>query len=90
MALVEQDCKTAQVDTSFGITKADPTQHDNASIEEGAVHATSTVLADGGYGWVCVAAVFLINAHSWGINTVNIPFLTVSDLTDSSSATVCS
>lgn len=24
------------------------------------------------YGWVCVAAVFIINAHSWGINTVSI------------------
>lgn len=25
---------------------------------------------DGGYGWVCVVAVFLINAHTWGINSV--------------------
>lgn len=25
---------------------------------------------DGGYGWVCVACVFLINAHTWGINSV--------------------
>ncbi|KAJ5344573.1 major facilitator superfamily domain-containing protein [Penicillium brevicompactum] len=24
---------------------------------------------DGGYGWVCVVAVFLINAHTWGINS---------------------
>ncbi|RDW66231.1 hypothetical protein BP6252_09866 [Coleophoma cylindrospora] len=27
------------------------------------------VVPDGGYGWVCVAAVFLINAHTWGINS---------------------
>lgn len=27
------------------------------------------VLTDGGYGWVCVAGVFLVTAHSWGINT---------------------
>lgn len=24
---------------------------------------------DGGYGWVCVACTFLINAHTWGINS---------------------
>ena len=23
---------------------------------------------NGGYGWVCVACVFLINAHTWGFN----------------------
>jgi hypothetical protein len=28
---------------------------------------------DGGYGWVCVACVFLINAHTWGVNSVCIP-----------------
>lgn len=27
---------------------------------------------DGGYGWVCVACVFWINAHTWGINSVSI------------------
>jgi hypothetical protein len=26
---------------------------------------------DGGYGWVCTACVFLINAHTWGVNSVN-------------------
>ena len=25
---------------------------------------------DGGYGWVCVACCFWINAHTWGINSV--------------------
>ena len=24
---------------------------------------------DGGYGWVCVACCFLINAHTWGLNS---------------------
>jgi hypothetical protein len=25
---------------------------------------------NGGYGWVCVACVFWLNAHTWGINSV--------------------
>ena len=24
---------------------------------------------DGGYGWVCVMCTFVINAHTWGINS---------------------
>ncbi|KAB8233797.1 MCT family MFS transporter [Aspergillus alliaceus] len=24
---------------------------------------------DGGYGWICVVCVFLVNAHTWGINS---------------------
>jgi hypothetical protein len=27
---------------------------------------------DGGYGWVCVACCALINAHTWGVNSVNL------------------
>lgn len=26
---------------------------------------------NGGYGWVCCASVFMINAHTWGINSVS-------------------
>lgn len=29
------------------------------------------VAPNGGYGWVCVACVFLINAHTWGLNFVS-------------------
>lgn len=28
------------------------------------------VAPDGGYGWVVVGCVFMINAHTWGINSV--------------------
>lgn len=28
---------------------------------------------NGGYGWVCTACAFMINAHSWGINNVCAP-----------------
>ena len=27
---------------------------------------------DGGYGWICTACVFMLNAHSWGINSVSL------------------
>jgi len=30
---------------------------------------------DGGYGWVCVACTFLINAHTWGLNSSYAVFL---------------
>lgn len=34
---------------------------------------------DGGYGWVCVACVFWINAHTWGINSVSkLPIFSIS------------
>ena len=26
---------------------------------------------DGGYGWVCVGCCFLMNAHTWGVNSVS-------------------
>lgn len=27
---------------------------------------------DGGYGWVCTASFFMINAHTWGVNSVSL------------------
>ncbi|TVY28165.1 putative transporter, partial [Lachnellula hyalina] len=30
---------------------------------------------DGGYGWVCVACTFLLNAHTWGLNSSYAVFL---------------
>lgn len=26
---------------------------------------------NGGYGWVCTACVFVMNAHTWGVNAVS-------------------
>jgi hypothetical protein len=33
--------------------------------------AVEDVPPNGGYGWVCTACVFLINAHTWGLNSVS-------------------
>lgn len=44
----------------------------NADLEQAQPLAQSDVepSPDGGYGWVCVLCVFLVNAHTWGINSV--------------------
>jgi len=41
--------------------------------ERGSTEAikSSDVPPDGGYGWVCVASVFIINFHTWGLNSVS-------------------
>ena len=45
-------------------------QSDPVSDEEHvATTAKQDVPPDGGYGWVCVLCCFLINAHTWGINS---------------------
>lgn len=38
---------------------------------------------DGGYGWVCTACVFLVNAHTWGINSVSLRSVPMITLTSS-------
>jgi len=56
---------------------SDDSNSNNAEVEKEAeqtLQPTTTtqsqdVPPDGGYGWVCVAAVFMINAHTWGINS---------------------
>ena len=49
-----------------------------ATREQGLIETELTNLAtiepippNGGYGWICTLSVFLINAHTWGINSVS-------------------
>lgn len=45
-----------------------------ASIDNMANVATiEPIPPNGGYGWVCAFAVFLINSHTWGINAASSP-----------------
>ncbi|GES60880.1 MFS transporter [Aspergillus terreus] len=44
-------------------------QHQGAESEDLEAKYARDVPPDGGYGWVCVACVFWINAHTWGINS---------------------
>lgn len=66
----ERLCETAIQE--LGMTKSYqsfPVDKENLPV----VSSDTTVVdepPDGGYGWVCVACVFLLNAHTWGINSV--------------------
>lgn len=44
---------------------------DEAALENNAARRRSDVPPDGGYGWVCVAVCFMLNAHTWGMNSVS-------------------
>ncbi|KAI9841761.1 MAG: hypothetical protein M1837_000422 [Sclerophora amabilis] len=47
------------------------TLHETTDLDQPATELKEEddVPPDGGWGWVCVAAVFWINAHTWGINS---------------------
>ena len=47
---------------------ADDHSHADESLE---VTADERPAPNGGYGWVCTLSVFIINAHTWGINAVS-------------------
>jgi hypothetical protein len=49
--------------------RLNPQSEQLAEVDEDAKYKRD-VPPDGGYGWVCVACVFWINAHTWGINSV--------------------
>lgn len=56
-------------------TEKQPAQ-DKSALNEPQNNAQADVCCrEGGYGWVCVMCTFLINAHTWGINSAYGVFL---------------
>lgn len=51
------------------------TDAENGHVDQTQASSEIDVPPDGGYGWVCVACIFMINAHTWGINSVGGPVL---------------
>lgn len=47
----------------FLTTSLHPTDSETQQVD-------SRPIPEGGYGWVCVVCTFLMNAHTWGINSV--------------------
>lgn len=43
-----------------------------ADVEQPSTAKPKDIPPEGGYGWVCVACVTFINAHTWGVNTVRL------------------
>ena len=57
--------------TASGSRRSSTTDVERDSIDEARlVKSQEDVPPDGGYGWVVCACVFLINAHTWGVNSV--------------------
>ena len=49
-------------------TKSDDKQAEESS--SGDSNEVEDPPPDGGYGWVCVASVFIVNGFTWGVNAV--------------------
>ena len=43
-----------------------------SSSDESSNEVVAEPPPDGGYGWICVAAVFIINGFTWGVNAVRL------------------
>jgi Major Facilitator Superfamily len=64
--------KHVKTTPSSGARLRDQHNPENTSGEDDAtppVTEKDEAPLDGGYGWVCVACTFLINGHTWGINS---------------------
>ena len=78
---IETDGNTSMNTEKMGASN-DPEQA--GQPESGAVD----VPPDGGYGWVCVACTFVINGHTWGINSVESRPVTIGYLLTNGNLTV--
>ena len=72
-------CQTAAAGSvcQFGLGQDVPAQDAGPSLE--ATPQQTFEIPDGGYGWVCVAACFMVNAFTWGVVSVRLVRAHVSD-----------
>lgn len=45
------------------------------------IESVDDAIPEGGYGWVCVVCISLINANTWGVNSVSYATLLLSPTT---------
>ena len=73
--MIETEVQIADGNAEAGKESSSPRDSDttNAGLSADQPHIEEKDVADsppdGGYGWVCVACTFFINAHTWGINS---------------------
>ena len=62
-------CDAETVNRSLEL-KSDEKQTD--TLSSGDSNEVEEPPPDGGYGWVCVASVFIVNGFTWGVNAVRL------------------
>lgn len=68
----DQESLESEHSKGYANAQPQPQPHSQAPAEVDADEKYNRdVPPDGGYGWVCVACCFWINAHTWGINSVS-------------------
>jgi hypothetical protein len=55
---------------SYPTTHFELVEEEPQSPIERNVALVEDIPPNGGYGWVCTTCLFMINAHTWGINSV--------------------
>lgn len=79
-----QTVRPAQHNLDSDIWTVPSENHSTTAFELTEPPTTATgiqdVAPDGGYGWVCTACVFLVNAHTWGINSVSSHYMSIAML----------
>lgn len=68
-AVLDHDAIHPSTDCPETVLSKNGTSDDNLADPE-QTQSSAPIEVDGGYGWICVLCVFLVNAHTWGINSV--------------------
>ncbi|OJI90340.1 hypothetical protein ASPTUDRAFT_52214 [Aspergillus tubingensis CBS 134.48] len=66
-AVPDQDAIHPSTGFSETVLSKNGTADDNL-VDPEQTQSSAPIEVDGGYGWICVLCVFLVNAHTWGIN----------------------